>query len=237
MNTILRKTVSLLSILGWFGMASWMAWGATYNIYFNNVEQGSNGTANPSLTVSGDGKVTKTSGELQQAVQQTEPIEEKPKVDLPVANTANVTTATQAAVISEPHESSRFPHWRVMGAAAGVYEETHSRASLGSTINLGYFVTRGLVLNAFGGAYEKAGFGGAETEVRLISVSLGRFDNVIDLGMMLGGSSLGAVSGNAASMHAGLRANLNFGDQWGFTAAIRGNLGYVMAEGGLAIHL
>src|SRR4051794_19080532 len=36
---------------------AWVAYGATYNFYFNNTEQGPNSTANPSVSVK-DGNVT-----------------------------------------------------------------------------------------------------------------------------------------------------------------------------------
>ena len=41
-----------------------VAWGATYNFYFNNTEQGPNSTATPHLTVSqsADGKIEKKEG-------------------------------------------------------------------------------------------------------------------------------------------------------------------------------
>src|SRR5688572_26493888 len=51
-NSLVRRTLNL-SLAG-IGVG-WVAWGANYNFYFNNTEQGPNSTATPTLSVV-DGK-------------------------------------------------------------------------------------------------------------------------------------------------------------------------------------
>jgi hypothetical protein len=100
-----------------------------------------------------------------------------------------------------------------------------------------------VAINAFGGAYKTdgisrgQGFVGGELELVPLRISLFRFEDLIEGGLMLGASTLKHAVGNVATAHAGARLTFNLGDKWSITTAARANLGYIIGEAGVAIRL
>ena len=123
------------------------------------------------------------------------------------------------------------------------YNYTYTRSMGGGAIGIAFFPTRGLGLNLWGGSYDAGrsslgrGFAGADLELLPLRVSLGKWENAIEGGILLGASTLRAAHGNVATAHAGARIAFNLGDTFSVTAAGRANLGYLMGEAGIAVHL
>ncbi len=232
-----------LASLAMAALAS-LAMGATYNFYFNNTEQGDNSTANPSLSVV-DGKGAKSGG--------TEPLPEvmaqpsHPPTP-PAAPPATETLTGPPPVAAAPEQSTLMAK---VESLLGQPEFHKTRFTVGAglhpdhdvmlTANAGYFVSREIGFNAFGGVGSKrrrSEFnGGAELEVVPFRVSLGRIENIVDVGFMVGASTSRPASGNWVSPHLGARVNFNVGSRWSLTVAGRGNLGYGSGEAALAIRL
>jgi hypothetical protein len=80
-------------------------------------------------------------------------------------------------------------------------------------------------------------FFGAELELLPIRISIGRFENLLEIGLLGGGSTIAASYDNVFTFHGGGIVNVNLGEHWGLTGAVRGNLGYVMGSAGLIVHL
>jgi hypothetical protein len=234
----------------------WVAWGATYNFYFNNTEQGANSTASPTLTVSGDGKATKSGGNTD-----TPPGLEKPAaatvipaasdVDRSTANAASTGNMAQTgnpegrssvtAGIVEDHPLRDRNPWRLVAGASDV-NTFQGFTTLGATVSLEYELTRSFGLGAFGVFNARGADGGAEIEWTPIRLSFGPWENMLEVGPLLGFSSLGVPPDyysdrNWVTAHAGVKVGLNFGRNLGIIGTIRGNYGYVMADAGLAIRL
>lgn len=229
-----RLLASTLTIALGLGAIEICASAATYNFYFNNTEQGDNSTATPTVTLNGD--------KLKTTAEKTAGTSAPASVPAPAsASSAPAVASHESTTALSPGEiaAPEFRHWRVTGGLV-----TKSSA-LGGSVNLGYFFNREFGINAYGGGLgqnfvsgnSQHFFGGAELEVVPIRISVGRIDNLIDLGALLGVSTLEADEDNWISPHAGIRMNLNLGSRWALTTTTRFNASYAMGELGIAIRL
>lgn len=228
------------------------AWGATYNFYFNNMEQGDNGQATPTVLVGPSPQPG-----IQQA--QVAPAPEAAPV-APVTATPEgpAPAASQAVAIAPDPAPSELRRVRLTFAAAGVwqnvqesysyeyaangYSYTSRRGTAGGLIGLGAYLSRGVALSGYFGAYEAFGGGasplvGADLELVPLRLSLGKWADAIEGALLLGASTFRRAEGNWVALHAGARLSFNFGSAWGVTAAARANLGSVIGEAGLVVRL
>ena len=230
-----RFLASTLTLVAGLGAVEICASAATYNFIFNNTEQGDNSTATPSLSLAPDGTVTKTGADGK-----------------PVSSTQGVAQTpggtTQVSSTSAPADSGAatgsFRHLRLIGSAA-IYQSSYGDSSgpkWGGSF--AYLFNRELGLNAFAallptddGSGSNNVLAGLELEVTPIRLSFGRFDNLLEAGILLGGTHIPDHYGVWAEPHIGGRVNLNLGESWGLTAAGRYASDYKMAEAGLAIRL
>jgi hypothetical protein len=201
---------------------------ATYNFIFNNTEQGDGSTASPSLSVASDGTVSKSGGGADsKPLVRTQGIAQAPGGETTVVSE---TSAPRAA-------APAFRHFRFTGAAS-LYEGRYSAAKgPWATGSFAYFFNPEWGLNAFGVLATSAASNeleaGLEFEIVPIRISLGRVENLVELGFMGGLSH--AQDWN--DPHLGARVNVNLGESWGLTACGRYAADYAMAEAGLALRL
>lgn len=220
--------------LGMFGLA-WVAWGGSYNFYFNNTEQGSNSTATPTVTVTTDEKSKSGANSVPASETGTAPAAQT--VTVPGSAPGPVSANTVAATEDSSKKSRRFrasATGLVMGRKAG------GEKSVGGGLGFAYFPVREIGLNIYGFGMNGGGEDGVvglDLEVLPLRFSLGRFENLIETGPILGASTFKRASGNLVTLHAGLRLNFNLGEQWSITSSARINMGYKMAEAGIAVHL
>ncbi len=273
MRALRELWVLAIGVFVGFFSVIWVAYGATYNFYFNNSEQGNNSTASPTVHVS-DGK-GETSGAPQAAAGPSPSPSQLPIVQAspaPTPEQAVPATATEAAPAAaalsssssarlaelEADEERRHVFRRVRLSGGGVlvsqsqnkiYNSSYYPSSsfgfhsqqYGAMGNLGVYLAKPLALNIFFGGYEQKGngkaFAGADLEIIPLRVSIWRFTDLIEGGLLVGASSIRKSAYNLATAHVGARLSFNLGDQWTITAAGRGNQGYIMAEAGIGIRL
>ncbi|MBS1983686.1 MAG: hypothetical protein JST16_05890 [Bdellovibrionales bacterium] len=225
----------LLILLGMIGMVS-VAGAAVYNMYFNNVEQGDNSTATPSVTVhkTEEGtKVTKTSGDGTVA----SPVVENP-APAPAPVAAPV-AAEATSVAAAPRAVDSGLKWR-FSLNGGRSYNSGGWASSGKSIalNLGYFPLPYLGFNVWGGhtflhTGDRWAEGGAEIEVDPVKLNLFGFTDSVEVGVMAGLSNLGRSPDNYVSLYAGARVALNFASRWNINVTGRGNYGFYTVDAGL----
>jgi hypothetical protein len=249
---------------------AWVAYGATYNFYFNNTEQGPNSTATPHVTVT-DGNLTGAESKTMMGPKKPESEEDKEEVPAPAPAAAAAPAPAPAAAASsvavapavEPEGPHPVSHLRLLvgggfvapketvnypgysdpfGNSSGAYSYRSHQIHPGAKFELGFFGTRDVGLNFFGGGYSDSydrphGFGGAELEIQPVHVSIGKAYDLINFGIMVGATTLGRVDDNWVAAHAGARLQFNIGDGWGFAATTRANLGFYAADGSLVIRL
>jgi len=112
----------------------------------------------------------------------------------------------------------------------------------GGLVSLGFQMSRAFGLNLYGGAKLVEGSGTlkphAGLDLELMTFNRSRVDlNIIDVGLLVGGSTAAAAHGNIGSLHAGARVNINFNPSFGITAVARGNAGYYLLEAGFITRL
>jgi hypothetical protein len=200
----------------------------TTSLIFNNVEQGPNSHSNPSIVVDGNGKLVKKTEDGKTLQQFT------PEV-APAAQTSAV--VAEAIVPSKPSDRS----WFKMGLAYHVLNVSEFK-QVGGTLSLTLMPLRGLGLTALAGLGSKReNFYGGELEVLPLRLSLFDFEDFLEAGGIVGGTSLGVHSQIKGTLHAGPKVQLNFGPHYSFTASYRTNLSdrnvysYAMTDLGLNI--
>lgn len=210
---------------------------ATFQYIFNNVEQGAGGVSNPSIQVDGQGRSSKSSN---------------------FGNTSPTTVAEAAAEAGGEEASSSRSRFRLMAAQGrltasrgSAWAETKrdfndfylGRSGLIPTLAATYFTGRDLGFTAFWLPSRVAGQAlfGAEMEFIPVRVAVLGNTDFIETGILLGASTLGRqVLDKSGTLHAGLRASVNFHQQLGITAAVRSNFTdrrtyrYAQGEVGLA---
>jgi hypothetical protein len=153
--------------------ATCVAWGATYNFYFNNVEQGPNSQASPSVSIQ-DGKLvgadpksapevvpspTPTPTDVAAPSGDTVPAKEPEEEGEPRPTEAAAPVSTEVA---EWRSKPRHRNWRIdaLGVASASWADSESGRS---GVSAGYGVIAALTWNpidvfgvrAFGGAMRK----------------------------------------------------------------------------------
>ena len=248
MKAFARRTVRdfwQLFVGIWLGIVGlcYVAWGASYSLIFNNTEQGPNSTASPVVNVSTDGTVTKSGGQGGTTPAITGLT--APGISAPAANgaasvAADPVVAQGATSMQElPSSPNLMRRVRVTTGAHSYFNRAEDTkwSGFGPSLGLGLTLVKGVGLNLHAGSTSELErwYGGADLELMPIQLSLGRFDNLIEAGGLVGASSLGRRSGETATLHWGARVNANLGEQWGVTTAARVGRGYVLAEGGLTL--
>jgi hypothetical protein len=249
--------LTLGTSFGVMGIA-WVALGATYNIYFNNVEQGNNSTATPNVSINtGEKPPVAAASPVPSAIPAIEAV--NPPTPVPPAEQPAAKTTAALPETGEDGAVSRRHRWRLMALGGYVLQ---SGSGITPEISLGYSFAKSLTLSlyaspgSFGGyssssshygygstaselssAYPSTAMIGAELEVTPFRIAMGRTDDLVDLGLLLGASTYGRSEGNVVSLDAGARATVNIGEQFGVTIAARGNLAYKMVETGIVIRL
>ena len=227
-------------VVGLFGLC-WVAFGATYNFYSNNTEQGDHGVANPVVSVTG-GRATGSGAQATAASATPGFSAPEPQISVPSSPSpgASETTVAKAdlADIEEHHLFHRFK----LGAGAMAFPNGHNPGfgdgGVGGILSTGVYFSRDLGLTAFAGATKNSPvFYGGDLELMPIHITVGLLDDMFDAGVLLGVSSLATSNQNAVSGHVGARLDFNLAHNWGLSAVVRGNEAYVMAEAGLTIRL
>ncbi len=211
--------------------------GGTTSLIFNNVEQGPNSTANPSIVVDGNGKVVKKS-EDGKTLQQYNTDAASPTAE--VSSVPAAQTTTVVSEVAQPARSTRRS-WFKMGMA--YHALTSNRLDqTGGTLSLTLMPLRGFGISAFGGIGSKhQNFYGGELEVLPLRLSLFDFEDFVELGGTLGVSSLGTLSKVKGTVHFGPKIQVNFGPHYSIVASYRTNISdrakytYGMVDAGLTI--
>jgi hypothetical protein len=226
---LLKSRTGWCVLLFLAGFAELAASAATYNFYFNNSEQGDHGTVTPSVTVQ-SGAPAAVPGSAAPAPAAAPPV----VVAIPVEQGASRPATAAAIAIAPP-----FRHWRLTG---GVQDSLGGVGPLGG---IGYFFNQDFGIQLYGGFLgndlaSPAGAGlflGTELEFSPIHLKLGRFADAVELGALLGVSTIAAESDNWVSPHVGARLSFNAGHDWGLTTAVRANASYLLFEMGLVARL
>ena len=245
MNTRIIALV-LLSVL-----LSTPAFPATYNIYFNNAEQGNNSTATPTVIV-------RDKSDEKPPEKSTEKPKENtaPSVELPAASPERqrIESTARIPVSEQVHEKHYF---RFIGGVSSLNTETQTttqrsafeggfetfgsstssekKSTSGLHVDASYFFNRWIGLTAFVG--QVYGFEG-----EVVPVHIG-YDRV-EFALMTGISNE-LVQAHAPLVHFGLRASGYFSSHWGLSVAARAGVTslatnpftYAMAEAGVTYRL
>lgn len=119
--------------------------------------------------------------------------------------------------------------------------DSHSN-SWGALVTLGWDVTRVIGFNFFGGATYNSDFKtahghyGGELQLMPLRIPLAKFD-LMEFGFVGGASNILAAKDNSVSLHIGGKVNVNFSQNYGMTAALRGNLGFYLFEAGFVARI
>lgn len=206
------------------GFAWHRARAATFQYIFNNVEQGNNATASPSIRVDGN-QVTKQSS---------------PEA---TPTTTNIVEAANANASVDLGSPSR---WRLVLAASQstglapkeAGSEIKDKMGWKPMASLSYFPLRNLGITIFGGQFsahrsnlsrqsnisKDAFFLGSELEWTVLRMELFGADNLIEVAAIGGGNNMGRYLGEKVAAHAGARLSLNLSQRFGLSAAARTNL-------------
>lgn len=225
--------------------------GATYNFIFNNTEQGPNSSATPSIHVSPDGLVQKTAGVPAGVVSGATSEGASTSVGAPAGvpptglpqNAASVPQASSevARTALTGDTAAHDRRWRFDLGLATVWEYGHvgdfGEGRISPSLGVSFFPVSQVGLHAFIGSMMNdytPFFGGFEIELIPLQIGFGRFNRLIEAGLLAGVSS-SSSSYQRLLAHAGARINVNLGEQWGLTTGLRLNHANVFADAGLSI--
>lgn len=229
----------MIVALGALFLASEWVYSATYNVMFNNVEQGPNSTANPTLQVSGsDVKKNPGVGAVPEV-----------KTDLsPPAPQPEAQSVAQAPEPIDPEGKQKLP-WRMefLGQSTGFGTAGLGKREdrvLGGSLGISYFPIRDLGITLKGGLTQTSDsnfYWGGDLEFVPVRVGLFGQKDFLQTGLILGASTIGKSDDYWGSVHGGVRASVHFAERFGILAGIRTNLSdrnvlsYTMAEAGLTV--
>ena len=222
------------------GVVGTLVWGpdahaASYQFNFNNVEQGANSTASPSLQVHGN-EVKKSPGDS------TMPA---PQVSGDLAPKVEVTSSKSEAPIADlgagtsTHRSFRLGFLASALNLGRADRATHT--SWGGGLSASYLPLKGLGITGFGAVGEwNHYYAGLEAEVTPFRLSVFGLNDLVELGAVGGASIIGQGSQNDLVAHVGARIGLNLGDRVSVAATARTNLTNgsfqaLMADAGLTV--
>jgi hypothetical protein len=256
----LRQSWQILAglALAFFGLA-YVAWGATYNFYFNNTEQGDNSTATPAVTITEDGKVVKKPGDgTDPKALSATPAQAQGAPAAPEARSQ----AEQAA--AAPSKDASELKWRfLIGLTAqkqyGAGASLADNGGLQPSGSVSYFFNHEFGLTAYGTLLTTNGEGwysydethymlGLEAELVPIRLTFGRTEDLVDVAVVAGAQaeyhSLGADGQTYyydSPWHirpeGGVRVSLNLGHAWSVTGIVRANPDFATGEAALAFRL
>ena len=238
LGTVLGTVLGLLLGIVAHGFLVDWAKAATYNVLFNNVEQGAHSTSSPSVTVSG-GQAKKDAGV---SAEETAQAPAAPVIDVP--QTAVPPVGTQVAQISAPslEEWHSLPFRLELSGHVLRSEWASNDTTPGAGASVSYFPISDFGVSVLAGSIASGHYyWGGELEAIPLRLSLFGLKNMAEIGVLAGGTNLGAYEGVGATGHLGARASLNFGDRMGVSFAVRTNVtdrnrySYVMAETGLTV--
>ncbi len=127
-----------------------------------------------------------------------------------------------------------YTYYNGQTETTGSYRSTH----WGALVGLGYNFSQGLAANLYGGAgLDYKWMAGLDLELIPFRIPVSETLNILELGFIVGGSTLAAAPGNIGSLHGGARISVNPSNQFGLTGSVRGNLGMWIAEVGLTTRI
>lgn len=227
-------------ILGLFGLMRAVE-AATYNVLFNNVEQGANSTSSPSVHVA-DGKAVRSEGGTPTTIPVT--VESSPAAAVAPAPQQTVGASTEN-VVAPTQEHYRRVRLALAGTVLGQRRSDLSNGTpWGGSLSASYFFLDDLGVNILVGWNPgRATLAGADLEfIPLHATFFGR-PRFLEASALMGVSTLGRSHDLWGSVHAGARATVNFSDRYGVSSTVRTNLtgrssyDYVLAEVGLTVRL
>lgn len=202
-----------------------VTWGATYNFHFNNTEQGDNSTATPTVTVGSDGKAKTSAGDSSGTATTNAALGDS-------AAASNV-AKTESATSNSSKPVSRWG-FNISVASLWLYGRDY-----GALIGAQYMFTRDLGFRAFiGNSSYPQYYGGAEFLLTPIHLTFGKFEDLLDAGILLGLSRMrrhGDAFINNLDPHLGASATLNLAHGWGLQTSVRANRDFILADAGIAI--
>jgi hypothetical protein len=224
---------ALLFLAGLWGFLSMMEWAtaATYNVYFNNVEQGANSTAAPTLHISD----SKPVGAQPTSVSETrdpaaEPSAAEPnKASEPKASESQlpVGASTAARIEALSESSNRWFRLSFLGTSnlsGSDPRDDQGGKKAGAMLMGSIFPLRDFGINAFAGvAPAGKGYYGGELEFDPLHLGLFGLDHLIDAGFVVGASSMGQREGFDI-VHSGVRMAVNFGPHYSIVGGLRTHL-------------
>ena len=223
----------------WYVGVSLGAQAASFQYIFNNVEQGPNSNTSPSIVVDGE-KIKKSEPNPPTAIQapeshsSTQNIAQTPEEgeNLKLRLMAMGNRVSQGLTGDWSHTKSEMKTLAQGG-------QSNTTLSLAGSV----FVQKDIALTGFwlpGRNSQRSHLGGEMEFIPVRMAVLGK-ENLIELGFMLGASTLGREEAvRTGTIHAGARLNVNFHKHLGITSALRTNVSerstyhYSMAEAGLA---
>ena len=224
----------LMTVLSLIGLFTTEASAATYNWYFNNVEQGKNSEANPVLTT--DGKKT-----------QKKRINEKGKETMTEVQGPSSSVEGTSVVKEKSLTEDDERQWRmIVSASQSGYDmgQASQYSSPGGMFSAAYYFEKQIGINLFGGFLPKEEFfAGGELELIPLQLKVFDLDRFIEAGLMLGAMSLGKTKTQDGTLHAGVRLNVNMGPRFGLSSTLRTNISgrantrYYMSQLGLSYRL
>lgn len=201
-----------------------VAHAATYQTIFNNVEQGAGGSASPSISV--NGQAVRKNG--LPVIAESSPVVEAPvssmeSVDVDEVAPASFYRFRFLAAGSRVTQSAGSAWSSTQGDLRGLRDmQGGATASLALTIQ----ASRDIGFTGFWIAPGATGRQALGAEMEFIPIRVAVLGNTdfIEIGGLLGGSTLGKETvEKAGTLHAGARLNVNFHDQLGITGAARSN--------------
>lgn len=226
-----------IGILIFMGVASKVE-AATFSYIFNNVEQGDNGTANPSIVVDGE-KVTKVPGDGKTPVILSSQEQNVPSVGNP-ALPFKYRLMLLGNQLSRSQDGGTGYSAIREDLKEGTSKEKRNKSNLSLAGSI--YLTKNLAATGFWARNRSSGgYWGGELEYTPIRLEVLGASDFVELGILAGGSSMAKDTINkTVVMHAGIRASVNIFKHLGITSAIRSNITdrklsrYTMAEAGLA---
>jgi hypothetical protein len=207
------------------GFQSIRAYGATFNTIFNNVEQGPGSTSNPVLNVT-NGKPTTpaTSASTQSSSHSSSPVDLGSQVELAPQVASSELPQTTIANGELPFRRFRL---NVSGTVMkALHESTHPENKFtGGSLGLSYFLDKDVGFRAIVGGQEgrRSPLLMGEFEFLPLRASLFRMEDFMELGVIFGLTNYVPLKDTWGSAYAGVRSNLNLGQRWGVSAALRSN--------------
>jgi hypothetical protein len=240
MKTMNKNTIWFLNgmlaggavfLIGLWGLLAMMEWAtaATYNVFFNNVEQGPNSTASPTLHITGSKPEAQPASVSQPETPTVEapqnPVIESPKVEAPKTSVTPAPISETRATVADVSDVGP-KYFRAAFVATSFFSPGESAANrpIGAAIRASFFPLRDFGISAFAGAVSgRPAYFGGELEFEPIHLGLFGVDRFVEVGTVVGASSIDSRQG-WDRVHGGVQTALNFGSRYSLTAGLRTHL-------------